>query len=170
MTEPSFGEGRPSISLLRAGEGLAAAAFGNRIVFHIDGKRSGGAMTQWISQLPPGGGVPPHMHANEDEAFYLLSGTVSLLDVATGESTELTAGASAFMPRGTFHSFRNTGPESATMLVTTTPAGFEIYYSRCAEVFARPGPPDMALIAEINREFGIVFAPAPDAPSPTTAE
>ncbi|MBX3143004.1 MAG: cupin domain-containing protein [Trueperaceae bacterium] len=158
MTQPGSKDGRPTISLLGAGEGLVAEAFGNRIVFHIDGERSGGAMTQWVSHIPPGGGAPPHVHANEDEAFYLLSGTVSFLEVASGEWTELKPGASVYMPRGVFHSFKNNGSESATMLVTTTPAGFERYFARCAEVFARPGSPDMARIAEINAEFGISFA------------
>ncbi len=157
MTQPGSEVGGSAISLLGAGQGRVAEAFGDRIVFLVDGERSSGAMTQWISHVPPGGGPPPHMHANEDEAFYVLSGAVSFLDGASGTWTELTVGASAFMPRGTFHSFKNTGSEPATLLVTTTPSGFETFFTRCAEVFAQPGPPDMARILAIGAEHGMKF-------------
>ncbi len=43
------------------------------------------------------------------------------------------------------------------MLVHTSPAGFETFYSRCAAEFAKPSPPDMARIVQIAGEHGIQF-------------
>ncbi|MDX1688356.1 MAG: hypothetical protein R3248_10265 [Candidatus Promineifilaceae bacterium] len=43
------------------------------------------------------------------------------------------------------------------MLTHTAPAGFEIFFERCAEEFTKPGPPDMERIIEISAEHGIYF-------------
>ena len=47
---------------------------------------------------PPGFMVPPHKHEDDDEAFYILEGTLTLLG-ADGETTA-TAGDFAFLPCG----------------------------------------------------------------------
>lgn len=147
-----------AVSLTPAGQGRVLRAFGEQVTILIDGRQSGGVCTQWIEDIPPGGGPPPHHHANEDEWFYVLSGTISFFDGATKTWTEGGPGWSAYMPRNSVHTFRNTGTGPARMLVTTTPSGFENFFARCAEVFARPGPPDMAKIMAISAEHGIHFA------------
>jgi hypothetical protein len=43
------------------------------------------------------------------------------------------------------------------MLIMTTPSGFEKFFARCAEEFAKPGGPDMSRIAKIGEEHGIHF-------------
>ena len=74
-------------------------------------------------------------------------------------STELGPGGSAFLPRGSVHTFKNVGPEPARMLITTLPSGFETFFARCAEVFRHPGGPDMGRIMAIAAEHGIEFLP-----------
>lgn len=145
------------IGLTPAGAGRVMHAFGEEVVILMDGQKSGGACTQWIERTPPGGGPPPHRHRNEDELFHVLSGRYSFFDGQSGRWTEALPGASAFMPRGSVHTFKNIGIEYGTMLVSTTPAGFETFFGRCAEVFAQPGPPDMARIVAIAGEHGIEF-------------
>jgi hypothetical protein len=39
----------------------------------------------------------------------------------------------------------------------TTPSGFEKFFARCAEEFAKPGGPNMPRIIEIGVEHGIHF-------------
>jgi hypothetical protein len=39
----------------------------------------------------------------------------------------------------------------------TTPSGFEKFFARCAEEFAKTDNPDMSRIIEIGREHGIHF-------------
>jgi hypothetical protein len=81
--------------------------------------------------VPPGGGPPPHIHTREDETFYLLEGQIEFL---LGEET-IVAGAGDFVnvPRGTVHRFRNTGTETARMVLTFTPAGIERWFEETLE-------------------------------------
>jgi len=43
------------------------------------------------------------------------------------------------------------------MLIHTAPSGFETFFARCAEEFAKPNPPDMSRIVEISAEHGIHY-------------
>jgi hypothetical protein len=52
------------------------------------------------------------------------------------------------------HSFRNPGQKPLRMLVHAAPFGFENFFSRCADEFAKPGPPDMQRIVAISAEHG----------------
>jgi len=48
--------------------------------------------------------------------------------------------------------------------VITTSGDFERFYSNCAEVFAKPGPPDVARLGALAAEHGMrLHRPAGDA-------
>lgn len=145
------------IVLTPAGAGRVLEAFGERVTLLVEGADSGGVCTQWIEETPPGGGPPPHFHLNEDEWFFVMDGLVSFFDGRIEKWTELGPGGSAFMPRGAVHTFKNTGDTTSRMLITTSPAGFETFFARCAEVFAKPGAPDFQRILAIGAEHGIRF-------------
>ena len=67
-------------------------------------------------------GPPLHSHAHEDESFYVLSGQ---LEVTCDGSTRTAArGDFVHIPRGTFHTFRNTVTEGSRLLVILTPGNF----------------------------------------------
>jgi quercetin dioxygenase-like cupin family protein len=131
------------------------APFGDEIVIHLDGQDTDGMLTMWTGTLPPDGGPPPHYHLNEDEAFRVLEGQVAFL--VNGEWREVGPGGSAFMPRGVVHTFKNVGDRPSRVLIMTTPSGFETFFARCAEEFAKPGGPNMPRIIEIGVEHGIHF-------------
>jgi quercetin dioxygenase-like cupin family protein len=79
---------------------------------------------------------PPHVHANEDEAFYLLAG---VLDISAGEETfAALAGDFVFLPRGTPHCFTNPGVDAARALILCTPAGLDRFFDEVGSP-ARPG-------------------------------
>jgi mannose-6-phosphate isomerase-like protein (cupin superfamily) len=71
--------------------------------------------------VPPGYGVPMHVHEAEDELFYILEGEITL---ESAEGT-LMAGQGAFihLPHGVAHGYRNASAQPARMLVVTTPGG-----------------------------------------------
>jgi mannose-6-phosphate isomerase-like protein (cupin superfamily) len=71
--------------------------------------------------VPPGYAVPLHVHEDEDEAFYLLEGEVTLL---TGDG-EKKAGPGDYvhLPRGVPHGFVNASGAPARMLVVASPGG-----------------------------------------------
>lgn len=137
------------------GQGRIIRAFGEEAEFLITGEQTGGRFTQWIETTPPGGGPPPHYHTQEDENFYVIEGSAEFF--RDGTWTAATPGTVVFMPKGEVHSFRNSGATPLKMLITTMPSGFETFFARCAEEFAKPGAPDMPRIIEISAEHGIHF-------------
>jgi mannose-6-phosphate isomerase-like protein (cupin superfamily) len=70
---------------------------------------------------PPGPArwiAPLHLHRNDDEAWYVLEGT---LCVRVGkEIVEATAGLAVFVPRGTPHTYWNPGPGLIRYLLVMT--------------------------------------------------
>jgi hypothetical protein len=60
-----------------------------------------------------------------------------------------------YMPRGAVHCYRNVGTTPSRQWIVTMPSGFEKFFARCAEEFARPGGPDMNRIVQIHHEHGI---------------
>jgi uncharacterized cupin superfamily protein len=74
-----------------------------------------------------------------------------------GNWRELGPGGSAFMPHGCIHTFKNVGDQPLRMLIMTTPSGFEKFFSRCHNEFAKPGGPDMSRVLQISEEHGIHF-------------
>jgi uncharacterized cupin superfamily protein len=62
--------------------------------------------------------APLHLHRNDDEAWYVLEGT---LCVRVGQDVvEAKAGSAVFVPRGTPHTYWNPGPEPVRYLRVMT--------------------------------------------------
>jgi mannose-6-phosphate isomerase-like protein (cupin superfamily) len=144
-----------SPAMVRQDEGRVLRAFGQEVMILLDGERTGGKLTSWINVSPLGDGPPPHYHSIEDETFYVLEGRAAFL--VEGEWRELGPGGSVFMPHGAVHTFKNIGDGPLRMFITTMPSGFEKFFPRCAEEFAKPGGPDMSRVMEISAEHGIHF-------------
>jgi mannose-6-phosphate isomerase-like protein (cupin superfamily) len=67
---------------------------------------------------PPRLIAPPHLHRSDDEAWYVLEGTLS---VRVGkEEVEASAGSAVFVPRGTPHTYWNPGPGPVRYLLVMT--------------------------------------------------
>jgi quercetin dioxygenase-like cupin family protein len=70
--------------------------------------------------LSPGGAVPDHVHAGEDETIYVLEGT---LDVRVGGAPRsLGVGEHVLASSGTSHGFTNAGCEATRLLLIASPA------------------------------------------------
>jgi quercetin dioxygenase-like cupin family protein len=72
--------------------------------------------------VPSGVEPPMHVHANEDEWYYLLEGDVTFH--VGGQDHQGHAGSFVFFPRAIPHTFTVQGP-SARMLLLNAPGGFE---------------------------------------------
>jgi quercetin dioxygenase-like cupin family protein len=142
-------------AIVAPGQGRVLRAFGDEVTLHLTGEETGGKFAQFTVVTPPGGGPPPHHHAAEDEWFFVLEGSVSFL--AQGQWREVAPGGIAFVPRKSVHTFKNVGTTPLRLLVTTSPAGFERFFARCADEFAKPGGPQMDRIVAISAEHGIHF-------------
>jgi quercetin dioxygenase-like cupin family protein len=109
------------VQYVPAGTGPMYWGPGDRVTFLVTGEQSGGACFIIEGMAPPGGGPPPHIHHCEDESIYILQGTVTIQ--AAGRTYEASPGDFVHIPRGTVHSFRNTGNVDARALVVISPAG-----------------------------------------------
>ena len=65
----------------------------------------------------PGGGPPLHIHHEDDEAWYVLEGSLTFR--FADRTLELGRGGSVFVPSGVAHTFA-AGPEGARYLIVTT--------------------------------------------------
>jgi mannose-6-phosphate isomerase-like protein (cupin superfamily) len=73
---------------------------------------------------PPRLIAPLHLHHNDDEAWYVLEGT---LIVRVGdEEIEAPAGSSVYVRRGTPHTYWNPGPGPTRYLLIMTPNIFQL--------------------------------------------
>jgi len=73
---------------------------------------------------PPRLIAPRHVHHHDDEAWYVLEGT---LRVQAGESEiEASAGSGVLVPRGTPHTYWNPGPGRLRYLLIMTPNIFTL--------------------------------------------
>jgi mannose-6-phosphate isomerase-like protein (cupin superfamily) len=130
-------------------------AFGEEVIILLSHEETGGRLTMWFETTPPDGGPPLHFHINDDESFYVLKGRAAFFQNSLWH--EVGPGGSAFVPRGQLHTFKNVGDEPLQMILSTTPGGFDLFFSRCADEWSKPGGPDMSRITRIAAEHGIHF-------------
>src|SRR5947208_11457705 len=76
-------------------------------IYKATGAETAGSFSLWEAVVPPGAGAPPHTHAREDEAFYVLSG--ELLIEFEGEPAPHRVGPGGFFlgARDRRHAVRN---------------------------------------------------------------
>ena len=109
-----------------AGTGPSFWGPGDLYTFLVTGEESGGAYFAMEALVPQGGGPPPHIHANEDETFYVLEGRVTFR--LADETILAGPGDFVHVPRGNVHCFRNDGETPARLVLTFTPAGIEHFF------------------------------------------
>jgi quercetin dioxygenase-like cupin family protein len=119
---------------------------------------TGGAMSIVDTISPPNSGPPRHIHQQEDETFVMLSGAVEIWK--EGELSRLEPGQSAFVSRGTEHTFRVVSEQPARKLVILTPGGFEGFFEEMAKGGYRI-PQDMEDVARISAQYHNQFTGPP---------
>jgi quercetin dioxygenase-like cupin family protein len=154
---------KPSVLIVPPEGGRAISAFGSTTIFKLLGQETGGALCLAVAETPPGAGPPPHVHARDDEVFFVLQGELSFL---TPEGwLPAPQGTVIFAPKGIAHTFKNAGATPSRHLVVALPSGFDEFYQRCAEVFAEAGPPDRERLTAIASDYGYQFLrPTPGNP------
>jgi quercetin dioxygenase-like cupin family protein len=138
---------------LASTEGLADVWWKTgRITVKAGPDETGNAFSQLIADEPRGSATPFHVHHNEDEAFYILEGQVTMVG---DERIDLEAGDYFFVPRGVPHAYL-VRSERARMLVTISPAGTEqLFVSLGAPVTGSEPPTETVMppMAELARLF-----------------
>lgn len=95
-------------------------------------------------EAPEGVGPPPHRH-DFAEYFYVLEGKMTV--EIEGESVEVSAGESVYIPPGAAHAPRSGG--RLRLLGVAIPAGIEQYFEEANEIIeAHDGPVTMEALGD----------------------
>jgi quercetin dioxygenase-like cupin family protein len=105
--------------VLGPGEGRAHDFHGASVVIKASGGDTLGQLGVMEFTYPPGLSVRPHVHAGEDEMFYVLDG--ELTGYCGDDHWTATAGSFVFVPRDQVHGFTVTGDTTARAVVITGP-------------------------------------------------
>ncbi len=129
----------PRVKVMQPGEGRPGRlAPGVGVVFKIDGRDSGGALSIVEHPFAVGALVPPHIHTVEDEFSVVLQGQIGF----RSEDQEVVLGPGGYIvkPRGQVHAMWNAGPKPARMIEVISPAGFEDFFRELVDM-TDAGPP-----------------------------
>lgn len=130
----------PAVSVVGPGGGETILLGTTRMRVLEDGSHTGHRLAIAESVLAPHTpGPPQHRHAQHDEGFYVLSGTVRF--TVGDEDYDATAGTLVMVPPGTPHTFANPNDQPAVMLSTFTPDLYVQYFRDLQEMFADGRPP-----------------------------
>ncbi|NAS11135.1 cupin domain-containing protein [Poritiphilus flavus] len=139
--------------VVRANEGTELRIFGNPQWQKVVGADTDNQIFEWIDDLSPGSGIPPHIHTKEDEIFRVLSGQVELM--VDNKSTILGEGDMAYAPKNIVHSWKVIGDQKARMWVSAFPSGMEHMFKELNDL--PPGKPDFEEVVRISKTYGIKF-------------
>jgi mannose-6-phosphate isomerase-like protein (cupin superfamily) len=146
-------------SVVPPGAGRKLTVIGLEITLLLDCAQTGGAYYTFIGVLPPGTGVPPHVHQHEDEVVHILEGEFEVF--LDGKVHRASAGAMLYFPRHVPHGFTVVGKSTGRAFFVISPGGnFERFFTELSALPANQ-PPDMAKVVEIFGRYDIQFLPKP---------
>jgi quercetin dioxygenase-like cupin family protein len=143
--------GRPAV--LARNEGEARMLQGRKPMWiKVDPQTLGSrTLTVGMEDMPPGDSIGVHKHLQEDEVVFVHRGEVK---VTLGDSLfQAAAGATVFIPRGTWIGFRVEGTDTATIVFAFNVPGFE----KCLRLLSAPVgtafvSPSAQIVAAARRE------------------
>jgi mannose-6-phosphate isomerase-like protein (cupin superfamily) len=142
------------LGFARHADGGERLMFGDvTVLIRASAETTRGAFTVF-EEVPPMVDTPLHVHANEDEMFYVLEGEHI---VRCGDDEfRLGPGGVVFLPRGIPHSQRRVVPGQGRLLVLTSPAGFEGFFRELAEA-ERAGTLGPDAYAGASDRYGVTW-------------
>jgi quercetin dioxygenase-like cupin family protein len=127
--------------------------------YKATGAETAGSFSLWEALVPPGLGAPPHTHAHEDEAFYVLSGELVVEFDGDPAPHRVAPGGFFFGARGRRHAFRNVGDKPARVLILSAPScGLDRMFGELDAATAA-GVPELATLAAIAAKYGVTIEP-----------
>jgi quercetin dioxygenase-like cupin family protein len=125
----------PAVSVVGPGDGETIVLGTTRLRILEDGSNTGHRLGLAESVLAPHTpGPPQHRHAQHDEGFYVISGTVRF--TVGDKDYDAAAGTLVMVPPGAPHTFANVTDEPATMLSTFTPDLYVQYFRDLQDMIA----------------------------------
>lgn len=143
----------PHPKILKDDEGEVLNVIGDIQTHKLVGEDTKGQIVEWVDNVDPGVGIPPHIHTKEDEIFRVVRGQVEIS--IDGKTTVLQEGDTAYAPKNIPHSWKVVGTEKAKMITSAFPAGIEKMFEELANL--PPGPPNFEKVGQICGNHGISF-------------
>ena len=141
---------------------------GSLLHWPLTSAETDGTLAVGHAVVRPGGEPPLHVHAREDETFYVVDGQITFQ--RGGERIEAGAGDTVFMPRGVQHGFAVI-TETASLLQVFTPGGLEEAFRSLSQPApagelppAPDGPPPPEAVDAMTArfaEYGVEFTGPP---------
>ena len=151
------------------GEGDARWFLGALTTIKASAEATAGRVAVTENWAPRGHGSPLHVHHNEDEWFYVLSGELTFW--IDGQVTTATAGSFVYGPRDVPHTFTVSSDEARFLLVIE-PAGFENFLLELSEPAQSPTlppasvePPALETMMAAAAEYGLEILGPPGIPT-----
>ncbi|OSZ63222.1 hypothetical protein CAP39_14245 [Sphingomonas sp. IBVSS1] len=116
------------------------------------------AMSVMVVDVPPGGSVPPHSHAAEEECYFLLDGMLDLM--VAGETRRLGPGDFGHVLPGTLHGYANAGSDPVRFLAWTAGGPVDEFFEEMSRKVTEM-PRDADRMAMLTRRYGINMAGPP---------
>jgi quercetin dioxygenase-like cupin family protein len=144
----------------------AIAFLGEVLAIRLTSEETDGTVAVIEHLLPRGTATPLHVHARENEPFYVIDGQITVW--MDGERTQATAGDLVWLPRGNAHAFR-VDSDPARVLGLSVPGGHEQFFRLAGEPAATfdldavgAVPPDMDRMAAAAAAAGVeILGPPP---------
>ena len=154
---------------LDRGAGEARWFLGALATVKATGETTGGRVAVTEFRAPRGHGSPLHVHRNEDEWFYVLSGELTFW--IDGSVTTASAGSFVYGPRDVPHTFTVSSDEAQFLLVTE-PAGFENFMLELSQPASEPTlppasvePPALETLVATAATYGLEILGPPGIPT-----
>lgn len=136
----------------------------NRMTFLATAEETSSAYSLVHTLTQCNGTPPPHIHSQEDEAFYMVRGLGRFL-VGT-EVFEASPGSVTYLPRGVAHAPVLLS-EDAEVLILVAPGGFSEFFRQQSIPATTSGLPTLTQahmpmvenILSLGQEFGLTFLP-----------
>lgn len=128
-------------------------------IYKATDTETAGSFSLWEAVVPPGAGAPPHTHAREDEAFYVLSGELVVEFEGGSAPRRVAPGGFFFGARGRRHAFRNVGDKPARVLILCAPScGLDRMFAELDAATA-VGTTEMGKLVAIAAKYGVTIEP-----------
>lgn len=154
MSTPAHVSTRPVV--LSANQGRTSAPLnivGEQTLVKLAPEDSEGRYAVFHLDAPPMTGPPLHVHAREDEFFYVLEG--ELVFEIDGTCHTVAAGGSVGLLRGTPHRYQNFTTELARLLIITTPGDFAHFFVELSAITPPGSLPTMEQHLTLDTKYGI---------------
>lgn len=140
------------MTVLHSQAGQTIHVLGDTVQIKLKSQDSASSMAVVVVEVPPSGQVPPHTHAQEEESYYMLEGSITLH--LGSEAFAIAPGDFVHIPAGTVHGYINPSNQAARFLAWTIGGAIDQFFIEMSEQI-RAIPEDLPKMPEILAKYGV---------------